>query len=221
VIPLRQNDPAAERMVSLQIERRDVRAPRVLDAMRRVPRHFFVPPPVRGEAYEDRPLPIGHGQTISQPYIVAVMTEALGLRGGERILEVGTGSGYQTAVLALLGAMVYSVERIAALSAAASRVLGALGITNVVLSVADGSDGWPQHAPYDAILVTAAAPVLPQALCDQLADNGVLVIPVGSRQDAQELVIARRTGSALAIEHGLGCRFVPLYGRSGFPEPGR
>ena len=221
MIPLRQNDPAAERMVSLQIERRDVRAPRVLDAMRRVPRHFFVPPPVRGEAYEDRPLPIGHGQTISQPYIVAVMTEALGLRGGERILEVGTGSGYQTAVLALLGAMVYSVERIAALSAAASRVLGALGITNVVLSVADGSDGWPQHAPYDAILVTAAAPVLPQALCDQLADNGVLVIPVGSRQDAQELVIARRTGSALAIEHGLGCRFVPLYGRSGFPEPGR
>jgi len=219
--PLEQRNAAAERMVRLQIESREVHAPRVLDSMTRIPRHLFVPAVSRLVAYEDRPLPIGYGQTISQPYMVAVMTEALVLRGGERVLEIGTGSGYQTAVLSLLCAMVYSVERIPALSERAARTLADLGLTNVAFRVGDGSAGWAEHAPYDAIMVTAAAPSLPSSLCQQLADNGVLVIPVGDVRQAQELVIARRKGSAFVIERGLGCRFVPLYGHDGFPEPGR
>jgi protein-L-isoaspartate(D-aspartate) O-methyltransferase len=221
VPPLPERIAEAERMVRLQIGSRDVRAPRVLDALARVPRHLFVPSAARSFAYQDSAMPIGHGQTISQPYMVAVMTEALGLGGGERVLEVGTGSGYQTAVLALLCADVFSVERISALAAGAARVLADLGIVNVTLRVGDGSDGWPEHAPYEAILVTAAAPSLPQSLCAQLADNGVLVVPVGDVRGTQELVVARRRGASFVFEGGMGCRFVPLYGRSGFPEPDR
>lgn len=209
---------AAERMVKLQIENRDVRDTRVLDAMRRLPRHLFVPPGSRSLAYEDHPVSIGHGQTISQPYMVAFMTQALELRGGERVLEVGTGSGYQTAILAELCQAVFTVERIPELAAAAESALAALGYRNISLLVGDGSEGWPEHAPFDGILVAAAAPAVPRRLRDQLADNGVMVIPVGDWRRTQEILVVRRTGGAVTVERSIGCRFVPLIGTGGFPE---
>ncbi len=212
---------SADRMVRLQIEARDVRDARVISAMRAVPRHLFVPADSRASAYEDRPIPIGHGQTISQPYIVAFMTESLELRGGERVLEIGTGSGYQTAVLAEICASVFSIERVPELAARARQVLEDLGYGNVSLRTGDGSSGWPEQAPFDRILVTAAAPSVPPALRDQMADNAVLVLPVGDRRGMQELVVARRVGSTLSVQHSIGCRFVPLIGTGGFPETGR
>jgi protein-L-isoaspartate(D-aspartate) O-methyltransferase len=208
----------AERMVRLQIESRDIRDPRVLEAMRRVPRHLFVPAGSRATAYEDHPIGIGHKQTISQPYMVAFMTDALELRGGERVLEIGTGSGYQAAVLAELCREVCTVERIPQLAAAAAETLRSLGYTNVSLRTGDGCEGWPERAPFDRILVAAAAPAVPEALRAQLADNGVMVIPVGDWRRTQEIVVARRTAGAVAIERSIGCRFVPLIGRGGFPE---
>ena len=211
------NEPA-ERMVRLQIEARQVRDRRVLDAMRRVPRHLFVPSGGRASAYEDRPVAIGHGQTISQPYIVAFMTELLELQGGERVLEIGTGSGYQTAILCELCAEVYSIERIPQLAERARATLEDLGCRNVQIRLGDGGDGWPERAPFDRILVTAAAPALPPALRDQLGDNGLLVLPVGDLKGAQELVVARKVGSTVTVRESIGCRFVPLLGRGGFPE---
>ncbi len=205
-------------MVKLQIENRDIRDTRVLDAMRRLPRHLFVPPGSRALAYDDSPLPIGQRQTISQPYIVAFMTQALELRGAERVLEIGTGSGYQTAVLAELCREVFSIERIPELAEAAERTLAALGYQNVTLRVGDGSEGWPEHAPFDAIVVTAAAPSVPPALRNQLADNGVMVIPVGDWRRSQEIMVARRTAGTVTVERSIGCRFVPLIGTGGFPE---
>jgi protein-L-isoaspartate(D-aspartate) O-methyltransferase len=214
------NEPA-ERMVRLQIESRQVLDRRVVDAMRRVPRHLFVPSGGRASAYEDRPVAIGHGQTISQPYIVAFMTELLELRGAERVLEVGTGSGYQTAILSELSAEVYSVERIGALAERARATLVDLGCRNVRIRLGDGSLGWPEEAPFDRILVTAAAPSIPPALRDQLADNGVLVVPVGDLKGTQELVVARKTGATVSVRESIGCRFVPLLGRGGFPDSGQ
>ena len=208
-------------MVRLQVELRDVRDRRVLSALRRVPRHLFVPLGSRAAAYEDHPISIGHGQTISQPYIVAFMTEALQLRGPERVLEIGTGSGYQTAILAELCAEVFSVERIPELADRARGVLAELGYDNVSVRTGDGSEGWPEKAPFDAIIVTAAAPEVPAALRDQMADNGLLVVPVGDIRGTQELVIARRIGASYSIRASIGCRFVPLLGRGGFPESGR
>jgi protein-L-isoaspartate(D-aspartate) O-methyltransferase len=208
-------------MVRLQVESRDVRDPRVLAALRRVPRHLFLPAGSRGAAYEDHPVGIGHGQTISQPYIVAFMTELLELRGGERVLEVGTGSGYQTAILAELCAAVFSVERIPELAERACAVLRDLGYRNVAVRTGDGSEGWPEKAPFDRILVTAAAPVVPAALLEQIGDNGAIVLPVGDMKGAQELVIARKIGSRVSIRESIGCRFVPLLGSGGFPESGR
>jgi protein-L-isoaspartate(D-aspartate) O-methyltransferase len=205
-------------MVKLQIENRDVRDSRVLEAMRRIPRHLFVPPGSRALAYDDSPLPIGQRQTISQPYIVAFMTQALDLRGGERVLEIGTGSGYQTAVLAELCREVFSIERIPELAEAAGNTLAALGYANVMLRVGDGSEGWLNAAPFDAILVTAAAPLIPPALRNQLADNGVMVVPVGDWRRSQEIMVARRNGGAVTVERSIGCRFVPLIGTGGFPE---
>jgi protein-L-isoaspartate(D-aspartate) O-methyltransferase len=205
-------------MVKLQIECRDIRDLRLLDALRRVPRHLFVPVGSRATAYEDHPISIGHKQTISQPYMVAFMTDALELRGGEKVLEIGTGSGYQTAVLAELSGEVYSVERIPQLADAAAQVLHSLGYENVSLRTADGCEGWPEHAPFDRILVAAAAPAVPGALRAQLADNGVMVIPVGDWRRTQEIVVARRIGASITIERSIGCRFVPLIGRGGFPE---
>jgi protein-L-isoaspartate(D-aspartate) O-methyltransferase len=216
--PIFQENAAAQRMVRLQIESRDIRDQRLLDAMRRVPRHLFVPVGSRATAYEDHPVSIGHMQTISQPYMVAFMTDALELRGDERVLEIGTGSGYQTAVLAELCRAVYSVERIPQLAEAAALALHSLGYQNVSLRTGDGSEGWPEHAPFDRILVAAAAPALPDALRAQLADNGVMVVPVGDWRRTQEIVVARRTGAAIAVERSIGCRFVPLIGRGGFPE---
>jgi len=216
-----QQNQAADRMVRLQVESRGVRDRRVLAAMRRVPRHLFVPPGSRAAAYEDHPLPIGHGQTISQPYIVAFMTEALELRGAERVLEIGTGSGYQTAILAELCVKVFSVERIPELADRARGILAELGYVNVGVRTGDGSEGWPEKAPFDGIIVTAAAPEVPTTLRNQLADNGLLVLPVGDIRGMQELVVARRSGSSFSIRSSIGCRFVPLLGKGGFPEPGR
>jgi protein-L-isoaspartate(D-aspartate) O-methyltransferase len=213
-----EQNAAAERMVKLQLEKRDIRDARVLDAMRRVPRHLFVPPGSRSLAYEDHPIPIGQGQTISQPYMVAFMTQALELRGGERVLEIGTGSGYQTAILAEICREVFSIERIHELAEAAESALTALGYRNIRLLVGDGSEGWPAQAPFDGILVAAAAPSIPQKLRDQLADNGVMVIPVGDWRRTQEILVARRTGGTVTIERSIGCRFVPLIGAGGFPE---
>jgi len=213
-----EQNAAAQRMVKLQIEKRDIRDTRVLEAMRSVPRHLFIPSGSRSLAYEDHPVPIGQGQTISQPYMVAFMTQALELRGGERVLEIGTGSGYQTAILAELCREVFSIERIPELAAAAENALANLWYMNIRLRVGDGSEGWPEHAPFDGILVAAAAPSIPQRLRDQLADNGVMVIPVGDWRRVQEILVARRSGGTVTVERSIGCRFVPLIGTGGFPE---
>ena len=195
----------------------EVKDPRVLEAVARVPRDQFVPEELRLFAYENRPLPIGYGQTISQPLIVALMTEALLLTGGEKVLEVGCGSGYQAALLSLLAAEVITVERIAPLAERAARTLAELGYANVHVNVAGETLGWPQDAPYDAIIVTAASPEVPRELLDQLARGGRLVIPVGGR-DLQELVRIVKTPEG-ALRHNLGpCRFVPLVGKGAWPE---
>ena len=201
---------AREAMVMEQIESRGVRDPLTLDALRQVPRHLFVPPPLAADAYNDTPLPIGHGQTISQPYIVAFMTEALGLAGGERVLEVGTGSGYQAAVLARIASRVYTIEIVEPLAAEARQRLAGLGYANVEVRAGDGYLGWPEAAPFDAIIVTAAAPRIPEPLKAQLRDGGRLVIPVG--EGLQELVVVTRRGDDYAERRVLPVRFVPMTG---------
>ena len=198
-------------MVAAQIEERGVRDPRTLAAMRKVPRHLFVPPQMVHDAYSDHPLPIGHGQTISQPYIVAFMTEALGLRGGETVLEVGTGSGYQAAVLAEIAARVYTIEIVAPLAEESRERLARLGYGNVEVRAGDGYQGWPERAPFDAVIVTAAASRVPEPLKEQLKDGGRLVIPVGD--SAQELVVITRRGTRYAEERVLPVRFVPMTGK--------
>lgn len=205
-----------ERMVEKDLRRRGIRDARVLEAMRAVPRHRFVPDAEREHAYEDRALPLEVGQTISQPYIVAYMSEALRVGPDHRVLEVGTGSGYQTAVLARLAAEVFTVERIGDLQAAAREVLEELGVTNVRFRVGDGTLGWERYAPYDRILVTAGAPDVPGPLKEQLARaGGRMVIPVGD-VELQELVAVTRAGEEFTIEPLLGCRFVPLVGDEGW-----
>jgi protein-L-isoaspartate(D-aspartate) O-methyltransferase len=201
---------ARERMVSEQVETRGVRDPRTLAALRQVPRHLFVPPALQGEAYSDHPLPIGDGQTISQPYIVAFMTEALGLSGGETVLEVGTGSGYQSAVLARVAGHVYTVEIVPALAAEAKERLARLGYANVTVRAGDGYLGWPEVAPFDAIVVTAAAPRIPEPLKQQLKEGGRLVIPLGDLD--QELMVVTRRGSAYEQRRAIPVRFVPMTG---------
>lgn len=195
-------------MTDSQIRARGVRDPRVLAAMEKVPRHLFVPDSLRGFAHADEPLPIGDGQTISQPYIVAFMTETLRLDGPEKVLEVGTGSGYQTAVLAELVRDVYTAEIVERLSVKARGVLDGLGYGNVHYRVGDGSEGWAEAAPFDAIMVTAAAASLPPALEEQLAVGGRMIVPVGT--DLQELVLVRREKKGLYQERLLAVRFVPL-----------
>ncbi len=211
-------DPFAierERMVRWQLEARGIRDPRVLDAMRRVPRHQFVRPEDERRAYEDRPLVIGAGQTISQPYIVAAMTAALGPKPGDRVLEVGTGSGYQAAVLSVLAGEVVTIERVPDLADRARATLERLGYANVRVLTGDGSGGWPEGQPYDGILVTAAAPRVPDVLVAQLAEGGRLVIPVGSRE-FQELVLVEKIGHRVREHRREGCIFVPLVGRFGW-----
>ncbi len=197
-------------MVADQIEARGIEDERVLAAMRAVPRHEFVPPPLRGMAYSDRPLPIGEGQTISQPYIVALMTELAEITPGERVLEIGTGSGYQAAVLAELTDSVYTIELLPGLAAQARRALDGLGLKQVRSRVGDGYLGWPEAAPFGAILVTAAPDHIPQPLVEQLADGGMLVVPVGPTGGIQRLIRLRKTGEVLTEEEILPVRFVPL-----------
>lgn len=204
-----------EWMVRNQLEAWGIVDPRVLDAMRRVPRELFVPDAERSAAYYDGALPIGEGQTISQPFVVATMTEWLRLRGQEKALEIGTGSGYQTAVLSLLAAEVYTVERIARLSRQAQETLARFGAGNVHFRVGDGSLGWPDHGPYDAILVTCAAPAVPQPLVQQLADGGRMVVPVGPR-GYQDLVLVCKTGQQVTQERLSPVAFVPLIGEHGW-----
>lgn len=186
-----------------------IRDARVLDAMRSVPRHLFIDEALASRAYEDTALPIGHNQTISQPYIVARMTELLLADGARRVLEIGTGSGYQTAVLCALVSEVFSVERLEPLHKSARRCLQQLGLRNYRLNLADGGQGWPEYAPYDAILITAAAPAIPPRLLDQLAPGGRLVIPVGNAV-GQELMLVRRTAEADVHERLEMVNFVPL-----------
>ncbi len=201
-----------QRMVALQLRARGIRDQRVLDAMARIPREEFVPRQFRHQAYGDHPIPIGQGQTISQPYIVALMLEALAIQPSDKVLEIGTGSGYLTAVLAELSSHVYSIERHASLAQTAERVLAALGYRNINIVVGDGSKGLPAHAPYDAIIVSAAASELPLAMVEQLRDGGRMIIPVGSTQ-SQELLLVRKQRDETVLEHLEGCRFVPLIGR--------
>lgn len=208
-----------DRMVSRQIAARDIRSEAVLAAMRSVPRERFVPAGQAAFAYDDSPLPIGEGQTISQPYVVALMTQALELSGDEKVLEIGTGSGYAAAVLGEIANEVHTVETIPGLAARARGVIAGLGYDNVHVHHADGTLGWPAEAPYDAIVVTAAAPDVPPALKAQLAIGGRLVLPVGRSQWAQDLVRVTRTADDDFRSEGLtGVRFVPLIGEQGWPS---
>ena len=214
-------DPASlrDRMVETQLVPRGITDERVLAAMREVPRHLFVAPGMEPSAYGDHALPIGEGQTISQPFMVALMTQHLALTGTEKVLEVGTGSGYQTAILASLADRVFSIERVESLARRAQEILESLGTANVIVRVADGTIGWKEYEPYDRIIVTAGAPDVPESLLDQLADPGVMVIPVGTR-GFQELVVVRKEEGETRRSREGGCVFVPLLGREGW-EGGR
>ncbi len=206
---------ARQRMVREQIIRRGVKDADVLEAMESIPRHAFVPHTELAWAYDDGPLPIGYGQTISQPYIVALMTELLALEPGARVLEIGTGSGYQAAVLARLATEVHTLEYIPDLAHRAEEILTSLGINTVFVHEGDGSAGFPEYAPYDGILVTAASPAVPVPLVEQLAEGGRLVIPVGGR-DRQVLEVHHRVGGKIIEEQNIPVMFVPLRGRYGW-----
>jgi len=205
-----------EKMVKEQIIARGVEDKKVIKAMLDIPRHLFVPKELEKEAYEDYPLPIGFNQTISQPYMVAVMTEYLELKEEDVVLEIGTGSGYQSAILAYLAKKVYTIEREEKLLERAKKILEKLGFDNIKYKCGDGSKGWMDYAPYDKIIVTAAAPKIPEPLIEQLKNNGIIVIPVGSRW-IQELVVAKKDEKGnLKIEEKFECAFVPLIGEYGF-----
>ncbi len=207
------------RMVEDQLVRRGIRNPALLRAFGRLPREQFVPADRAEEAYEDRPVPIGEGQTLSQPYVVALMLEALKIKPGSRVLEIGTGSGYQTALLAEMGTEVYSIERIDSLAASAMSRLKTLGIGDRVhIRIADGSSGWPEAAPFDGIVVSAAAPAVPEPLAEQLAEGGRMVLPVGELP-SQELVRVERVSGRFRQEALGGCAFVPLIGAHGYRIP--
>jgi len=202
-------------MVEEQIVSRGIKDPRLIEAMKKIPRHLFVEEALQSQAYTDHPLPIGEKQTISQPYMVALMTEALLLTGKEKVLEIGTGSGYQTAILAELSEKVFSVERIRPLAIRARKLLYELGYFNVEIKIFDGTFGWTEESPFDAILVTAGSPDIPQPLIDQLATGGRLVIPVGDAF-VQDLVRVTKTEEGVRREDLGGCRFVKLIGRYGW-----
>ena len=205
------------RMVKEQIVARGIKDPGVIRAMEKVSRHLFVEEALAATAYGDFSLPIGEGQTISKPYIVALMTESLELKPQDRVLEIGTGSGYQTAVLAMLSRQVFSVERIRYIALRARRLLSSLGCYNVVIRVCDGSQGWPEKICFDAIIVTAAAPSVPEPLIEQLADKGRLIIPVGNKGE-QKLLLLRREGEKISQKQLVDCEFVKLIGNYGWME---
>ena len=208
---------ARERMVKNQLMARGIKDERVLQAMGKVPRHLFIQEALAGEAYNDHPVPIGEKQTISQPYIVALMTEALELKGSENTLEIGTGSGYQTAILAELSSRVYTIERIKSLLVKARKLLAKLNYNNILFKAFDGTLGWKEYAPFDAIMVTAGSPNVPEPLKEQLADNGRMIIPVGDRY-TQELIKITRKGESFEQKSLGGCRFVNLIGVHGWKE---
>jgi len=204
-----------QQMVETQLRARDIRDERVLGAMGEVPRHEFVGREYSNEAYADHPIPIGNGQTISQPYIVALTLQALSLRPADKVLEIGTGSGYQTAALTLLASQVYSNERHPGLASRAQETLSRLGYSNVAISVADGTNGWAEFAPFDAIVVSAAAPEIPRPLFEQLREGGRMVIPVGP-PEAQRLQLVGKVNGQPVVKVLQGCRFVPLVGEHGY-----
>lgn len=207
---------ARKRMVQEQIIARGISSPRVIETLLKIPRHLFVQEAMADQAYNDGALPIGEKQTISQPYMVALMSELLELKPQDHVLEIGTGSGYQTAVLASLCRRVWTIERIRPLAMQARKVLDALHLLNVNIKVGDGTLGWPEEAPFDAILVTAGAPAVPEALAQQLAPGGRLVIPVGDAANQTILRIRKQADGSLTSETGVGCRFVPLIGQQGW-----
>ncbi len=218
--PPATGDLTAQRnaMVDQQIEARGITDPATLEAMRTVPRHDFLPMRLRSEAYMDYPLPIGHGQTISQPYIVAFMTEAIRPQPGEKILEIGAGSGYQAAILAQMGADVYTIEIVEPLAEMARQTLERLGYKNIRVKHGDGFRGWPEHAPFDAIVVTCAPDKIPPDLVAQLKDGGRMIIPVGGGME-QELVLLRKKGDKVEKQSVLPVRFVPMTGEAQKQEP--
>ncbi|MBI5250364.1 MAG: protein-L-isoaspartate(D-aspartate) O-methyltransferase [Desulfomonile tiedjei] len=213
-------ESARKIMVQNQIIARGVRDKHVISAMESVPRHLFVEESLQDEAYDDNPLPIGEGQTISQPFMVAIMTELLDLKDTDRVLEIGTGSGYQAAVLSRLCAWVYSVERVPALAERAKKTLVTCGYDNLSFKIGDGSQGWPEEAPFDGIIVTAGSPRIPGVLVDQLAEDGKLVIPVGNRfSQTLKRVTKERNGNK--VQSFTGCRFVDLIGEHGWSDSDR
>jgi protein-L-isoaspartate(D-aspartate) O-methyltransferase len=208
-----------QQMVEQQLLRRGISDRRVLEAFLKVPRHLFVQPAMQHRAYDDNPLPIGQGQTISQPLMVALMTQALRLTGTERVLEIGTGSGYQAAILAELSAQVFTVERIETLARQARQILDGLHYHNVAVKIGDGTLGWAEHAPYDRIIVTAGAPRVPQAYWQQLAEGGIMAIPVGDTYVQSLKIIEKKDGREVIHDQG-GCVFVPLLGKYGWKGNG-
>jgi len=209
-------DIARKRMVQEQIVARGITNPRLIDVMLKIPRHLFVQEAMAAQAYSDCPLPIGEKQTISQPFMVALMTDLLELKPTDHVLEIGTGSGYQTAILASLSRRVWTIERIRPLAMQARKVLDSLHLLNVNIKVGDGTLGWEEEGPFDAILVTAGAPAVPETLVQQLAPGGRLVIPVGNEATQTLLRIRKETDGTLTTETGIGCRFVPLIGQQGW-----
>jgi len=207
-----------QQMVDTQIIPRGIKDQNVINAMRKIPRHLFLDEALWPQAYEDYPLPIGEKQTISQPYIVALMTELLHLTGTEKVLEIGTGSGYQTAILAEIAEQVYSIERIPVIAKRARKILDDLKYTNVVITVGDGTLGWQEHAPFDAIIVTAAAPKPPEPLLEQLGMGARLVIPIGDEHLQDLIVFINKGGKSYTEENYGGCRFVKLVGEYGWKE---
>lgn len=206
-----------ENMVEFQIKSRAIVEKRVLEVMREIPRHLFVQEGQKPYAYEDYPLPIGEGQTISQPHIVALMTEALQLKGDEKVLEVGTGSGYQAAILSKLSKEVYTIEKVKSLALKSERLFEELGYENIKVKVDDGTEGWKENSPYNGIIVTAGAPKIPEPLIEQLAENGRIVIPVGG-SFSQDLIVGEKIKGKLIKKAICGCVFVPLIGKHGWEK---
>lgn len=209
-------DTARKKMVESQIITRGIHDRHVIEAMLKIPRHLFVEEAMAAQAYNDNPLPIGEKQTISQPYMVALMTELLQLKGKEKVLEIGTGSGYQAAVLAVLADHVYTMERIRPLALKARKALDSLGLLNVNIRIDDGTCGWEEEAPFDAILVTAGAPEIPEKLVAQLAVGGRLVIPVGNQLSQVLVRVVKQMDGTFTVEDSIGCRFVKLIGKYGW-----